>query len=90
MDSSEVESVSNSSSEKVENITEICVKGGKKYINPLVFQKLKPIVQKSVPSDIDGVCVYQVPIRSNLANCKGGRPLGNTVTSNTQQFKGMH
>ena len=75
---SEVDSVSNSSSD-----------WRKEIHKPTRFPKLKPIVHESVPSDI-GFCVYQVPIRSNLASCKGGHPWGNTVTSNTQHFKGMH
>ena len=51
-------------------------RGNRRYINPVIFQKIRPVSMDAVPQEIDGTCVYVVPLDPNgkLQNCKGGRP----------------
>ena len=46
----------------------------KKYINPLMFQNTPLQVEESVLDDIDDICVYEVPQKADLNNCKQKRP----------------
>ena len=63
---------------------EISFRGRRKYINPNVFADLEPEKRSAVPMDIDGVCIFTVPMLKNgsLNNCKGGRPWGRAISSN--------
>ena len=63
---------------------EISFRGHRKYINPNVFADLEPEKRSAVPIDIDGVCIFTVPMLKNgsLDNCKGGRPWGRAISSN--------
>ena len=40
-----------------------------------------------VPNDIDGICIFEVPIQDNLNNCKGGRPWGKQISCRSKLFK---
>ena len=46
----------------------------KKYINPLMFQNTPLQFVESVLDDIDDICVYEVPHKADLNNCKQKRP----------------
>ena len=52
----------------------VAFRGGKRYIDPSVFDDVEVAKVDVVPDDIDDLTVYEVPIKSNLGNCKGLRP----------------
>ena len=46
-------------------------RGYKKYINPLIFQNTPVQVAEGAPDDIDHICMYKVPQKADLSNCRG-------------------
>ena len=62
-------------------------RGSKIYVNPRVFDKLKIKKVGQVPNNIDGICIFEVPIQDNLNNCEGGRPWGKQISSRSKLFK---
>ena len=45
--------------------------GYKKYINPLIFQDILVQVVEDVPDDDADICIYELPHKADLSNCKG-------------------
>jgi len=70
----------------IENISQLRRASGKIYINPQVFESVLPIKIDSVPDDINGLIVYEVPLLKSLRNCKGARPWGKAVSSKLASF----
>eukprot|EP00794_Sanderia_malayensis_P013304 gene13304-14677_t len=66
--------------------TKFCDK--RKYIHSEAFKGVKIISLMSVPHDIDGLCVFQVPIpqESTLKPFKGAQPWGRAQSSKISTF----
>ena len=56
-----------------EDVEMIEYRGYKKYSNPLIFQNTPVQVVEGIPDDIDDICIYEVPHKADLSNCKGKR-----------------
>ena len=54
-----------------EDVEIIGYRGYKKYINPLIFQNTPVQVVEGIPVDINDICIYKVPQKADLSNCKG-------------------
>ena len=52
----------------------------KLHIEESVDDSKHPVKVDSFPADINGVTVYEVPMLSNLKNCKGNRSWGKAIT----------
>ena len=50
--------------------------GERSYLDQRVFADSDPVEVDDVPSNIDGMAVYIVPLLDNLKHCKGSRPWG--------------
>ena len=60
--------------------------GYKKCIKPLIFQNTPVQFVEGVPDDIDHICVYEVPQKADLSNCKGKRPWCKAQSSKSSTF----
>ena len=69
-----------------EDVEMIEYRGYKKYINPSIFQNAPVQVVEGVPNDIDDICVYEVPQKADLSNCKGKRPWCKSQSSKPSAF----
>ena len=52
-----------------EEFDSVIFKGGKRYVNPKLFEKIENEKVACVPRDIDGIKKYTVKIEKNLDNC---------------------
>ena len=61
--------------------------GKRKYVKTRVFKGVEAEIVEEVPNDINGTSIYQVPMQTTLANCKGRRPWGHAQSSKIKAHK---
>ena len=58
----------------------------KLYVKDTNYDPITPIKVVEVPSSVNGIIVYEVPMLETLKNCKGNRPCGKAITSKSVSF----